>query len=62
MILIPTCRHLVINLSNNEFLVVLNSELPIISSSINSFSKNGVYFFSSFYYYLFNILTAFYES
>ena len=62
MILIPTCRHLVINLSNNEFLVVLNSELPIISSNINNFSKNGVYFFSSFYYYLFNILTAFYES
>lgn len=62
MILIPTCRHLVINLSSNEFLVVLNSELPIISSSINNFSKNGVYFFSSFIYYLFNILTAFCES
>lgn len=62
MILIPTCRHLVINLSSNEFLVVLNSLLPIMSSNINNLSKNGVYFLSSFYYYLFSILTAFYES
>ncbi len=38
MIFIPTCRHLVISLSNKEFLVVLNSLLPIISSNINNFS------------------------